>query len=209
MLNQLADAIRPSIPRLESQLAQAEANLSSKQAILDSLLVSGELDSPVVSKADAEVAVAERKLKNIQRLLADARSKQSAEQATEQAAKERAEKRASWAAVVAAAEKRHAHISQKLAKSAEEFAQDYVQALKLTAELYASLPAPMPDPEVALLHKDLIEISVRKELQRQGVDYERGWPWGVEGIYGIPDFLPQYDNALDVIRRWAAAQTKD
>lgn len=189
-----------STSRLEAQLSEAETNLSNKRAALDALLTAGEIDTPNVSKADDACAAAERKVRNLRLALSAAQSKL----ATQQAETERSERRARWQGVVTAAERRHESIL-KLARSAEAFAQDYVRALELNNELYAALPAQMPDPDAALLHKNLIEISVRKELLRRGVSFAFDWPWGVASL---PEFTAQFDQALDVIKGWAASQTR-
>jgi hypothetical protein len=185
-----------SISRLENQIAEAQADLCRKQAALDSLLSADgvSIDGPQVVKADEAVAAAERRVKNLNRMLTNSQSKLAAQQADQ----ERAEKLAKWQNAVKVAEKRHEHISQKLAKSAEAFAKDYVEALALTNELYAALPA-MPDPTAALIDNTLIEIAVRKELQRLDVGFAAITPWGKASI---PEFLPQFAGALEVIKSW-------
>jgi hypothetical protein len=186
-----------SISRLQNQITDAESDLDRKRAALDSLLGAdgASIDGPQVVKADEAVAAAERRVKNLNRMLTNSQTRLAAQQADT----ERAEKIAKWQNAVKVAEKRHDHISQKLARSAEAFAKDYVEALALTNELYAALPA-MPDPTAAMVDKSLVEIAVRKELLRRGASFAFHWPWGT---VSLPEFVGQFSGALDVVRDWA------
>src|SRR5215472_2740520 len=117
MLKQLVEAILPGASRLEAQLGAAEAELQTKRAALNTLLLESGADGPAAAKASDAVDAAERRVKHIKSALAAAHTKQAAREADA----ERDAQNAKWAGAVKLAEDRHSAIVA-LAKSMAAFA---------------------------------------------------------------------------------------
>jgi hypothetical protein len=203
MLNTIAEALQPgrrSIDRISEDLRALNSDLAAARTAYAEACLDCAEGKPDAEKrkqrAEIERDRIQKRCDELQAALAmaHAREQQKADEAA------RAEHAARWNTAVRVAEKRHEHISQKLAKSAAAFASDYVEAIRLTEELYVALPA-MPDPTAAMLDKTLVEVAVRKELLRRDVDFAFSWPWGKPSL---PEFLEPFSGALDVVRSWAS-----
>jgi hypothetical protein len=187
-----ANVTASNIPKLEERLAGAEADLQTKRASLNALLVDGDTDSPAAIKAEDAFAAAERRVRNLQGALAAAQERQR----TSEVENEREAKRAAWQAAVNAAEDRHTAV-EKLAASMSQFAADYQAALQANADLVAALPA-NPDNVANLTDRFALETCLRKELVRLGIHFAFVWPYGAATL---PPLLPQFEGALEVVRR--------
>lgn len=191
LISRIAANVTPSnIPKLESRLTEATADRNIKRAALDAMLA-GDKDGAEVMRAEDALTAVERRVLNLKSALNTAQAKEAAQQV----AAERDAQRAKWAGVVKLAEDRHAAI-ERLAKSMAAFAADYSAVLKNNESLLASLPA-NHDSYAALTDRMALETALRKELVRRGLSWCFSWPYGAATL---PELLPQFDGALNVIR---------
>jgi hypothetical protein len=189
-----------TVQKIAARHAAALADADIKRKALDTLiaeraLAGDPLDVPDVAKKRQEALEAREIAGAFEGALATAKAQQAAVQVKES----RAAHVQRWANAERVAEKRHAHLTKKLHASLTQFATDYAEALKLNADLHHALPA-NPDPDAAMTHATLIETAVRKELLKQGLPWCFSWPYGV---VSLPDFAHQFDDALEIVRRWA------
>jgi hypothetical protein len=192
MLRQLVEAILPGASRLEAQLGEAEKDLHTKRLALNTLLIESGADGPAAVKASDAFDSAERRVKHLQAALQAAQGRQ---RASEVEAEQDAQ-RAAWQNAVKLAEDRHAAV-EKLAASMAEFAADYQATLQANADLVAALPA-NPDNVANLTDRFALETALRKELVRLGISFAFVWPYGAATL---PPLLPQFEGALEVVRR--------
>lgn len=199
MLKQLVETILSGASRLEAQLVAAEAELQTKRAVLNTLLLESGADGPAAAKASDAVDAAERRVKHLQAALQAAHAKHAAQQAE---AKQDA-KQAAWQAAARLADERHAAIVT-LAASAAAFAADYSTVLKINSDLLAALPA-NPDSIANLTDRFALETALRKQLVKLGLPWAFTWPYGK---VNLPDLLPQSEGALSVVREAVSKATR-
>jgi hypothetical protein len=191
ILNRIADHVQPTnVSKLEARLTVAEAELQTKQAALNALLMTDE-DSPAVTKAEDALTAAERRVLNLKSAIQAARQKV----ADEQAADSLREKEVAREKALAAATARHDAIVT-LAKAAEVFAQAYRHVLKTNGDLLAHIPT-NHDTVAAMSDRPTLETKIRMELVRLGVPWAIQWPYGA---VSIPPMVGQAEGALSVVR---------
>jgi len=157
----------------------------------------GGADTSRSDRLDEDLSRALREVGKISAALKAAQDRQRA--AVADAA--RAELSGRWDKAEALAEARGA-AAGRLARSMEAFVSDLQAFRKATADLTAALTAALPgslDRDAAILTADLVEIAVRKELQRLGVPWEFSWPYGA---VSIPPFAEAFEATPALIRQW-------
>ena len=191
MLNQLVDAIRPSVARLESQLAAAETELVEKRVALNNAIIDSGIDDKAATKLESEVAAVQRRAENLRSALDAARSRHAGEQA--EAAKDA--RRATWQKTVNLAAERHKAI-EHLHEAMEVFADAYNEVLRVNSKLFSELPAGH-DSIATLTDRFALETLMRKQLVKLDLPWCFIWPYGKADL---PDLVPTSEGALNVIR---------
>jgi hypothetical protein len=206
MLNTLADALHPgrrSIDQISENLRALNTDIAAARAAYSEACLDVVEGKPEAEKrkqrVEAERDRIQKRCDELQAALALAHERER-QKADEAAAAERA---AYWQKVVQSAESRHAAV-QRLGKSMATFAADYIGVLKLNEELKVMLP-PDHDSGAVMTDRIVLETAMRKELCRLGLSWCFSWPWGA---VSLPEFIGQFNGALDVIRG-CAAQAKD
>jgi hypothetical protein len=201
----LVDLLKPAKPhettaalrsRLASELLEANNKLEeARNAWVECLADEAEGTGGAAATENAEKALLLAK-QVADKAAAAVRAVEARQRATE-AISEREALAACWAKAERLTEARTKKAAT-LKKSAEAFAEDWLSLMALTQELNDALPF-KPDPDAGLLWGTHVEIAVRQELLRLGVDWAFTCPFGK---VSLPEFMPPFEDTQKVIQRW-------
>lgn len=194
-----ADHLASAVDRLEAEHSAAQAQVVEARRLWQAALVNEAQglvdDGPGAEDLQAHLSLARHAAERAAAALeaARVRLKFIKGMSAEAAESDR------WDRAVSLAEVRN-EVVARLAQSMAAFVSDYGELFNATTELSRALPC-QPDPDGAMLHRDLVEIAVRKELVRLGL------PWALPGAASLQlePIARRFEGIPDKIHQWGAA----
>jgi len=110
------------------------------------------------------------------------------------------ENRVLWDKALSLAEAR-TEAAERLAELSEAYAGAYFALVAANHALVEILPRDV-DRDAGLLRDPDVEIVVRKDLFRLGIDWAFSWPWG---RVSIPELMAPLKDAERCVKQWASA----